>query len=150
MKQTLSLTDSELIAGFLGGQPRAFDLLMIRWHRQIYEFVFRYLGHPDDSHDIVQATFIRVYHNIHTLKDRDQFSSWPYRIALNMCHDHRRKRRLTPFSEMDAIREKTATSFADSVNNAETGHPPLKIKWGSLIERLLFCMACRRVQNYKS
>ncbi|RMD92189.1 MAG: sigma-70 family RNA polymerase sigma factor [Calditrichaeota bacterium] len=86
------MTDDQLIDRFLDGNIQAFNLLVGRWHKPIYNFTLRYLGNPEDAKDITQKTFIKVYKNIKKLKDRKKFSAWLYQIALNLCRDETKRR----------------------------------------------------------
>jgi len=88
------MTDEALIRQFLNGQRAAFNLLVWRWQKPILNFVYRYVGNRTDAEDICQRTFIKVYKNLHRLKDPGKFSTWLYQIAANLSRDWlRRKRR---------------------------------------------------------
>jgi RNA polymerase sigma-70 factor, ECF subfamily len=100
MEQMKSIDDGTLIEQALSGETRAFDRLMLRWRQPVYELAVRYLGDADDSHDIVQSTFIRAYQNLHLLRDRGHFRSWLLKIAVNACHEFSRKSKPTPFSRL--------------------------------------------------
>lgn len=88
----LDASDNQLIDRVLGGEPDAFGTLVRRWERPIYGLTFRMLGHAEDARDATQETFISAYSNLKNFRGDAKFSSWLYRIALNVCHSKLRKR----------------------------------------------------------
>jgi RNA polymerase sigma-70 factor (ECF subfamily) len=84
--------DNQLIDRVLGGEPDAFGLLVRRWERPIYGLTLRMLGHAEDARDATQETFISAYANLRSFRGDAKFSSWLYRIALNVCHSRLRRR----------------------------------------------------------
>ncbi|MBW1887581.1 MAG: sigma-70 family RNA polymerase sigma factor [Deltaproteobacteria bacterium] len=87
------MTDGRLIEKFLDGDTNAFNTLIWRWEKPLYNFVYRTVGEKETSKDICQIAFIRMYKQLNTLRDRDKFSSWLYRIALNLCRDEMKKKK---------------------------------------------------------
>src|SRR4051812_17049569 len=59
------LDDSGLAAEFLGGEKRAFDELVSRYHVRLINFIYRTIGDRDRAEDLVQETFVRVYRHLH-------------------------------------------------------------------------------------
>ena len=88
----VEITDNQLIDRVLGGESDAFSLLVRRWERPIYGLTLRMLGHSEDARDATQETFISAYSNLKSFRGDAKFSSWLYRIALNVCHSRLRKR----------------------------------------------------------
>lgn len=89
-------TDEELVALSIEGDRDSFDQLVQRWERQIFALAYRTLGREDDARDVCQETFLRAYRALPGFKGEAKFSSWIYRIALNLCRDWMRKQRRTP------------------------------------------------------
>lgn len=89
-------TDEELVARSIGGDLESFNELVRRWERPIYALAYRTLGRDEDARDVCQETFLRAYRSIGGFKGQAKFSSWLYRIALNLCRDWMRKDRRTP------------------------------------------------------
>jgi RNA polymerase sigma-70 factor (ECF subfamily) len=85
------MTDVELINRFIKGDIMAFNKLVKRWEKPIFNFIYRTLANEVVAKDVCQKTFIRVYQKINKLKDYHKFSSWLYKIALNLCRDEQRK-----------------------------------------------------------
>ncbi len=89
-------TDEELVALSQGGDTDSFNQLVLRWERPIYALAYRTLGREDDARDVCQETFLRAYRALPGFKGEAKFSSWIYRIALNLCRDWIRKQRRAP------------------------------------------------------
>ena len=89
-------TDTELVALASGGDAESFNQLILRWERPIFALAYRVIGREEDARDVCQETFLRAYRALPGFKGDAQFSSWIYRIALNLCRDWMRKQRRTP------------------------------------------------------
>ncbi|HEX7487037.1 MAG TPA: RNA polymerase sigma factor [Vicinamibacterales bacterium] len=92
----VGLTDEELVARSVGGDAESFNQLIKRWERPIYALAYRTIGHEDDARDVVQETFLRAFRGLGGFKGQAKFSSWLYRIAMNLCRDWIRRQRRTP------------------------------------------------------
>jgi RNA polymerase sigma-70 factor (ECF subfamily) len=92
----MSTSDEELVARSKGGDVESFNQLVLRWERPIYALAYRVIGREEDARDVVQETFLRAFRSIGGFKGQAKFSSWLYRIALNLCRDWIRKQRRTP------------------------------------------------------
>src|SRR5215510_8768787 len=88
----LEPSDSQIIERTLGGEPDAFNLLVHRWERQIYRLTLRMLGRDEEAKDATQETFLSAYRNLSKFRGEAKFSSWIYRIALNICNTRLRGR----------------------------------------------------------
>lgn len=84
------MTD-EAIEKFLHGDISAFNTIVWRWQKPICNFAYRYVGELELAKEVTQKTFIRVYKNLHRLKDASRFSTWLHQIALNICRDELKK-----------------------------------------------------------
>lgn len=80
----------------MDGDVDSFNQLIKRWERPIYALAYRTLGREDDARDVAQETFLRAFRAIKGFKGQAKFSSWLYRIALNLCRDWMRRQRRTP------------------------------------------------------
>ena len=108
----LELSDSQIIERTLGGEPEAFNMLVRRWERQIYGLTLRMLGRDEEAKDATQETFLSAYRNLPKFRGEAKFSSWIYRIALNICNTKLRSRSKIAIS-IDEQRETTGFELAD-------------------------------------
>ncbi len=93
--------DSKVIERVLAGDSEAFNILIRQWERPIYNFIVRMIGDRDEAMDLSQDCFMKAYRELRTLKDRDRFSSWLYRIAHNACLSRLRKNYGKTWVELD-------------------------------------------------
>ncbi|MEO5823727.1 MAG: sigma-70 family RNA polymerase sigma factor [Vicinamibacteraceae bacterium] len=89
-------SDEDLVARSINGDTDSFNQLVKRWERPIYALAYRTLGRDEDARDVTQETFLRAFRSIGGFRGQAKFSSWLYRIALNLCRDWMRKERRAP------------------------------------------------------
>ena len=71
----------------------AFDLLVSRYQERAYRLAWSMLRNSADARDVSQEAFIRLYEAAGSFGGRSKFSTWFYRILVNLCLDHKRKHR---------------------------------------------------------
>jgi RNA polymerase sigma-70 factor (ECF subfamily) len=96
----MTRTDEELVARAQGGDVESFNQLILRWERPIYALAYRVIGREEDARDVCQDAFLRAYRALPGFKGQAKFSSWLYRIALNLCRDWIRRQRRAPVSQL--------------------------------------------------
>jgi RNA polymerase sigma-70 factor, ECF subfamily len=90
------MSDEELVARSRGGDLDSFNQLVVRWERPIYALAYRVIGREEEARDVAQETFLRAFRALGGFKGQAKFSSWLYRITLNLCRDWIRRERRTP------------------------------------------------------
>ena len=85
-------SDTELMARLARGDVSAIGELAHRHQGRVLELAFRTLGHWDLAEDIAQETFLRVYRAAKTYQPQAKFTTWLYRIVVNLCLDEQRRR----------------------------------------------------------
>ena len=85
--------DDSLIARCKRGVDReAFDSIVERYKDKIVNYVRRMVGDRDEADDLAQEVFVKVYVGLSTFESRSTLATWLFRIATNLCIDHRRKK----------------------------------------------------------
>ena len=111
-------SDEELCRRIAGRDAEAFELMVDRHQGRAYRLASSILGNEADARDVSQDAFIRLYESAGRFDGRSRFSTWFYRILVNLCIDHQRKnrwwRRLAPL----------ATPGADDPNENERAFDP--------------------------
>ena len=96
------LSDEELCQKVANGDAQAFELLVERHQARAYRLACSILGSESDARDVSQDAFIRLYESANRFDGRSRFSTWFYRVLVNLCIDHKRRdrwwRRLVPLS----------------------------------------------------
>lgn len=117
----LTWTDEELVARSVAGDHDSFNQLIRRWERPIYALAFRVLGREDDARDVCQEAFLRAFRALPGFKGEAKFSSWLYRITLNLCRDWLRRKKRTPVVQapegVDLVELAAAQGPAESIED---------------------------------
>lgn len=93
----------ELINQASAGNKRAFELIVRIYQKYAYAVAFKILLNEDDTKEIVQETFIRIWKHLGTYDNKIKFSTWMYKIVVNLCYDKlkSRKRKENIFRNID-------------------------------------------------
>jgi RNA polymerase sigma-70 factor (ECF subfamily) len=94
------VTDEDLVARATTGDLESFNQLVSRWERPIYALAYRTLGREEEARDVVQEAFLRAFRGLKGFKGEAKFSSWLYRITLNLCRDWIRRERRAPLVQV--------------------------------------------------
>jgi RNA polymerase sigma-70 factor (ECF subfamily) len=117
----VSRSDEELVTRARGGDTDSFNQLILRWERPIYALAYRVIGREEDARDVCQDTFLRAYRSLAGFKGEAKFSSWLYRIALNLCRDWIRRQRRAPVSQLrddvDALEAAASVEPSESIED---------------------------------
>ncbi|KXK03815.1 MAG: sigma-70 family RNA polymerase sigma factor [Ignavibacteriaceae bacterium] len=91
-KDYKSLTDEQLIFEFQQEDVEAFNEIVFRYKDRLVNFLYRYTGSKDDSEDLAQDTFLKLYRSKHLYREIAKFSTWFYTIAINLAKTNLRKK----------------------------------------------------------
>jgi RNA polymerase sigma-70 factor (ECF subfamily) len=95
--------DGDLVAAFLSGRREAFDLIVERYRRQIYQVCYRFVGNHEDASDLAQDVFVRAFKGLRTFKGQASLGTWLYRVAVNTSLNRAAARR--PAAEPIDVRQ---------------------------------------------
>jgi len=88
--------DAELIQRWQRGDAAAFEALVRHWQQPVARFLARLIGRTELVQDLCQEVFLRVYLAGPRYRETGTFSTWLYRITLNVARDAGRRRRQEP------------------------------------------------------
>lgn len=86
-------SDEELCRDVAERKPGAFDLLVQRYQERAYRIAWSVLRDREEAKDCSQEAFLRIHQSAGSFGGQSKFSTWFYRILVNCCLDHRRRRR---------------------------------------------------------
>ena len=92
------IEDRDLIAKARRGHVDAYNVLVSRWEKRVFNYLLRLVGNREDALDLSQDVFLKAYQNLKKLEDEGRFAAWLYRIAHNEAYSLLRKNR--PEGEM--------------------------------------------------
>ena len=93
MKDERELEDARIVKEILKGKEEQFALLLERYQRPIFNFIYRFFGEYEMAEELTQETFLRCYQFLKSYDPKRKFSTWLYTVAKNLCIDHLKKRR---------------------------------------------------------
>jgi RNA polymerase sigma-70 factor, ECF subfamily len=79
----ISEDDAELVSRCLRGDPQAFEPLVARYEKVLFNVALRMVGNYEDAQDIAQTSFVKAYEKLASYDPRYRFFSWIYRIMMN-------------------------------------------------------------------
>ncbi len=86
------VSEKKIIEKVLGGDANAFEELVLKYEKTVYNLALRMVGDRDDAFDMTQEAFIKAYGSLSSFRGDSKFSVWIYRIATNVCLDFLRSK----------------------------------------------------------
>jgi len=79
------LDDTALVTASVAGRREAFDVIVERHRRAVYQVCYRFVNNHEDASDLAQDTFVRAWKGLKNFKGQSALSTWLHRIAVNVC-----------------------------------------------------------------
>lgn len=115
MKYSNEKTDIQLMADYLNKDENALKILIARYLKPVYVFVYTIVKNTQDSEDITQEAFVKMWKNIKKYDKEQVFKTWLFAIAKNTALDYLRKKKSFVFSDFEGQEENNifANMFID-------------------------------------
>lgn len=129
--------DNQLILKAQNGDNVAFEQLVMRYDRHVLNIAYGYRNDRDDADDIYQEVFLRVYKGLKNFQSRSKFSTWLYRITVNVCIEFKRKGNVRKHESLDnaSYDEGNPISFEATIDSGlRTDESILENETNSLIQ----------------
>jgi RNA polymerase sigma-70 factor (ECF subfamily) len=97
--------DEELVTLCQQGQGEYFDLLVRRYMEKAFHIAFDFTRNTEKAKDLSQDAFLRAFSNIRQFDGRSSFYTWFYRIVVNLCLDHARRKGRVVWESLDSLNE---------------------------------------------
>ena len=129
--------DRDLITRARRGNVEAYNLLVSRWEKRVYNYLLRLVRDREDALDLTQDVFPKAFQNLRKLEDVDRFASWLFRIAHNEAYSMLRRSRP----------DDAEIGFDPSSSDASSGLYPielvlLKVYQGFKFEEMAEILSC--------
>ncbi len=108
-------SDEKLMLAYQAGDVRAFEVLVRRYRRPVFNFCLRIVGQRERAEDLVQDTFLKMAKNASAFRERAKLKTWMYTIARNLCIDELRKMRHRSAASLDQPGVSAASADQDCV-----------------------------------
>jgi RNA polymerase sigma-70 factor, ECF subfamily len=115
----LKYSDFELIDRVIGGNRLAFEELVDRYKKSVYALTYRMVHNYEDAADLAQETFLKAYLGLRRFKKHASFHTWLYRITINLCINHLRRKGSRQFEELDRVELVTEPDVLDRLAREE-------------------------------
>ena len=109
--------DYELVQQAVRGDQQAYTSLMERYENSVYHTMLRMVRNSEDATDLTIEAFGKAFCNLVSYVPRHAFSTWLFRIAINNCIDHIRRKRLVLLSLDESVEAEGDSDFADSLKD---------------------------------
>ncbi len=109
--------DYEFVKKAILGDQKAYAVLMERYRNSIYHMMFKMVKNRDDSDDLTLEAFGKAFAKLQSYAPRYAFSTWLFKIAINNCIDHIRKKRLHLLSIDDPIEPGGDHDFSSNIRS---------------------------------
>ena len=116
-RAAVSAEEKALIERCKRGDLAAFNDLVRKYEKQVYNFAYRLTGNYDDANDVAQDAFLRVFNAIGTFRGDSSFSTWLFRITTNVFLDERKKAKAHPQTSLDEYLEFGESSVARQIED---------------------------------
>ena len=103
------------------GDICAFNELVQRYQKRVFNFAYRMAGNYDDANDVAQEAFIRVFNAIGTFRGDANFTTWLYRIVTNVYLDERKKQKSHLHTSLEDYIELEENTVTRQVENGGPG-----------------------------
>jgi RNA polymerase sigma-70 factor (ECF subfamily) len=97
-------SDEALMVRFREGESRAFDVLVVRHRRGLFNFLLRSVQNRSRAEEMLQEVFLRVVRSKERYEQTAKFTTWVYTIARNLCVDESRRAKFRRTVSLDAPR----------------------------------------------
>jgi RNA polymerase sigma-70 factor (ECF subfamily) len=104
-----AVEDADLIRKARRGDVEAFNLLISRWEKRVFNYLLRILQNREDALDLSQDVFLKAYQNLRKLEEPERFAAWLFRIAHNEAYSLFRKRKPEAETETEERSEQAVT-----------------------------------------
>lgn len=97
----VSPDEAQLIRRARDGDAPAFGMLVESYERRVFNLAYRMCGNREDAADLAQEALVRAFRAMRRFREQAQFSTWLYRIVVNVCLDYQRSRMRHPTVSLD-------------------------------------------------
>jgi RNA polymerase sigma-70 factor (ECF subfamily) len=110
LKDNTDQTDSLLVKRFKEGEEKAFNQLVLRHQKRIFDLIYRMTRNREDAADLSLEVFVRAYRSLKDFEERSSFYVWAAKIAVNLSLNFLKREKFRSFlSIFDLVETKTAT-----------------------------------------
>jgi RNA polymerase sigma factor (sigma-70 family) len=114
-----AVDDFKLVQSAIGGDQTAYATLMNRYRNSVFHAMYKMVNNRDDADDLTIEAFGKAFRKLPTYAPNYAFSTWLFKIAINNCIDHIRKKRLQTLSMDDTIMHDSDREHSHNIRDYE-------------------------------
>jgi RNA polymerase sigma-70 factor (ECF subfamily) len=115
----MQYSDEQLVQQFLAGDEKAFEKLVEKYLKPLYNFIFQLVRDKDTANDITQDVFVKIWKKISLFDEQKKFSTWIFAIAKNTAFDFLKKKKTVPFT---AFENENGENFLEFIEDKSIPH----------------------------
>jgi RNA polymerase sigma-70 factor (ECF subfamily) len=146
------MDDSELVRLCIVEDSHAWEEIVARYKRRIFNIAYQFVGRMDEAEDLTQDIFFKVFHSLEKFNQEANFQYWIIRVSKNFCIDHYRKKRKERESMVDSmdkvINVLKAVSTPQLVLEEKEKREAIRESIASLPPILRSCIVLRNLYGY--
>src|SRR5438309_8084608 len=116
-------SDEQLLAEYRGGDKGKFAVLVLRYQRELYHFLVRFLGDRAAAEDVFQETFLQVHQSADQFDPQRRFRPWLFTIAANKARDLMRSQARRPTNPLQATISPSDDESGQFIDLMQSGDP---------------------------
>ncbi len=118
------------------GDRGAFDALVRLYDRQVLRLILKVVQSPDEARDVYQEVFLKVYRSLGRFRFEARFSTWLYRVVMNVCYDHVRRLKVRGEVQAPVTDEDEPEYFHTVADEKPAGDPERSLQAGEIRRRV--------------
>jgi RNA polymerase sigma-70 factor (ECF subfamily) len=122
-RRTGDVDEHALIRRAQRGDREAFEELVRLYDQEVLRLALKLVRSPEEAQDLYQEAFLKVYRSIGQFRLESRFSTWLYRVVMNVCYDHHRRQKSRSEVQAEASQE-GATDYAGTIAEDRPGLNP--------------------------
>lgn len=122
------MQEHELVNKIKAGDFHAFKNLFECYQLEVLNLCLKFVGNRVEAEDVCQEVFIKVYQSINSFEHKAKISTWIYRIAINLCLNHQRKKKQMRFLRLDDRETQSNSDINDLLMNPPGEQPDISLE----------------------
>jgi RNA polymerase sigma-70 factor (ECF subfamily) len=117
--------NEELLSRFVNGEREAFDEIVRNHKDKVFDTIYSIIGRDSEADDVAQEVFLKVYTKARGFRGGSSLATWIYRITVNACLDHLRKKKRSAEASRELAESGQAfrSSFAQEASAKDNSSP---------------------------
>lgn len=125
-----------LIRRAQSGDRAAFDALVRLYDQHVLRLVLKVVQSPEEARDLYQEAFLKIYRSLARFRFESRFSTWLYRVVMNVCFDHLRRQKARDEVQAPVANENEADFFNGVADDQPGRDPERALQSGEIRRRI--------------